>query len=125
MQTALEPVESKPVSELKTSDRKTKSGLAPNSETLSSAIDDTLREFLGVERRDKLYHDLRSEYDVTREELPYRSETLYQVLEADLGVIGAKTLGTTIAQKFYAKLGLSFHRHDSYTLDDYVEAVKT
>jgi len=125
LEVVLEPVQPKQSSELETSYLKTQSDLRPNLETLlSSAIGDTLREFLGVGRRDKLYHDLRARYDITREELPYRSETLYHAIEADFDIIGANTLGPTIARKFYAKLGLPFHEHDAYTLNDYVEAAK-
>ena len=72
-----------------------------------------------------LYGALERRYNVTRDELPYRTDTLFQVLETTFGVHGAKTVGTRIAEKFYRKLDLTFNRHDSYTLVDYVEDAKT
>ena len=72
-----------------------------------------------------VYDVLRTKYNVTRDELPYRTETLYQILERTFEVVGAKTIGTAIAKKFYTKLGFTFHKHDSYTLLDYVQDAKT
>jgi len=66
----------------------------------------------------------RTKYAVTRDELPYRTDTLFQVLETTFGVPGARTVGTQIAKRFYEKLELAFHRHDAYTLVDYVEDAK-
>jgi len=91
---------------------------------LCSAIDDTIVEVLGHRVLDTLYEVLRSKYGVTRDELPYRTETIYQILENTFAVRGAKTIGTHIAQKLYTKLGLTFHNHDGYTLLDYVEEAK-
>jgi hypothetical protein len=50
---------------------------------------------------------------------------MYKILETTYGVVGAKTVGTSIARKLYAKLGIQFHDHDGYSLLDYVEATKT
>ena len=50
---------------------------------------------------------------------------MYKILETTFGVVGAKTVGTHIAKKFYAKLGITFYDHDGYSLLDYVEAAKT
>jgi uncharacterized membrane protein len=92
--------------------------------TLCSAIDDTIVEVLGHTVLDTLYVVLKTKYSVTRDELPYRTETMYQILETTFGVRGAKTVGTHIARKFYTKLGLSFYEHQGYTLLDYVEEAK-
>ena len=73
---------------------------------------------------DALYDIMRTKYDITRDELPYRIETLYRILETTFDLRGAKTVGTHIAQKFYTKLGLTFHKHDCYTLLDYIEEAK-
>lgn len=91
---------------------------------ICSAIDDTIIEVLGRKVLDALYQVLETKYSVTREELPYRTETVYNILETTFGVFGAKTLGTCIARKLYAKLGFQFHDHDGYSLLDYVEAAK-
>ena len=92
---------------------------------LCAAIDDTIIELLGKAVLDALYSSLDARYAVRRFELPYRTETLYQLLETGFGVFGAKTVGVSIAQKFYKKLGLTFHSHEGYTLPDYIEAAKT
>ena len=93
-------------------------------DTLCLAIDDTIVEVLGRAVLDALYDVLETKYAITRDELPYRTETLYEILETTFGVHGAKTIGTHIAQKFYTKLGLMFHAHDGYSLLDYVEDAK-
>lgn len=92
---------------------------------LCSAIDDTLREVLGRSVLEALYEAMYNEYDITRDELPYRTETMFEILDTTFGVVGAKTVGTQIAGKFYTKLGIPFHVHDGYTLNDYVKLAKT
>jgi len=94
-------------------------------DSLCSAIDDTITEVLGHRVLDALHEVLKTKYAISRDELPYRTETVYQVLETTFGVRSAKTVGTRIAQKFYARLGMTFHNHDGYTLLDYVEEVKS
>jgi hypothetical protein len=89
------------------------------------AIDETIVEVLGVDALHSIYTRLRDEHSVTRDELPYRIETLYNVLENSFEVFGAKTLGTVIAEKFYAALGLTFYNHDCYSLSDYVQYAKS
>jgi hypothetical protein len=95
------------------------------SDTLCSAIDETILEVLGHTARDTLYAVLKTKYDISRDELPYRTEAMYHVLETNFGVFGAKTVGPQIARKFYKKLGLTFYEHQAYTLVDYVEDAKT
>jgi uncharacterized membrane protein len=93
--------------------------------TLCSAIDDTIVEVLGHAVLDALYHVLKTQHGITRDELPYRTETIYHILENAFGVRGARTVGTRIAERFYRNLGLSFYSHEGYTLLDYVEEAKT
>jgi len=93
-------------------------------ETLCSAIDETIVEVLGKAVLVALYSVLENRYAITRDELPYRTDTLFQVLETTFGVRGARTVGNHIAQKLYRKLGLIFHDHESYTLLDYVDDAK-
>jgi uncharacterized membrane protein len=94
-------------------------------EALSSAIDETILEVLSEKVLTAMYEALRTKHAVTREELPYRTETMYQVLESVFGVQGAKTMGIQIARKFYSKLGLTFYQHEGYMLHDYVEDAKS
>jgi hypothetical protein len=94
-------------------------------DVLRSAIDDTIVEALGRDALASLYERLKTDYSVTREELPYRTETIYKILETSYDIVGAKTVGNRIAQKLYAKLGLPFYSHEGYTLPDYIELAKT
>ena len=65
----------------------------PLSTTLSVQLLRTRYEVLGATVLDGLYAALKSKYDITRDELPYRTETMYQILEGAFGVFGAKTIG--------------------------------
>jgi len=94
-------------------------------ELLCSAIDETIVEVLGQKVLTALHTVLEQKYSVPRDKLPYRTETVSQVLEITLGVHGAKTVGSHIAERFYRKLGLAFHSQEGYALLDYVELAKT
>jgi len=94
-------------------------------EKLQSAVEKTIVEVLGVRAFATITTTLREKYDVSRDELPYRSETLYRVLEENFEVFGAKTLGSVIARKLYASLGLDFENHDGYSLSDYAQTAKS
>ena len=92
---------------------------------ISSAIDATIVDVLGAASLITLYDELRGQYSITRDELPYRTETLYKVLEDAFGIFGAKTLGSVIARTLYVNQGLVFENHDGYSLPDYVEFAKS
>ena len=92
---------------------------------LSSAINDTIQEFLGRKGLKALLNLLRANYDVTVDELSYRTETLYHVLETSYGIVGPRTIGVDIARKMYSKLGLTFHANEGFTLVDYVQEAKS
>ena len=82
-------------------------------------------EALGHRGLTAVYDTLRDEYSISRDELPYRIDTLYQILEHVFGVYGAKTLGSVIAEKFYSSQRLLFHNHDGYSFQDYVQEAKS
>ena len=92
---------------------------------LRSTIDETTRELLGPSVLAALHEELRTKYDVGSDEIPYRTETIYKILESKFDVVGAKTIGPLMAERFYAKLGLDFHNHEGYSLLDYVQAAKS
>ena len=89
-----------------------------------SAIEDTIRECLGEWALYDSLFTLETQYDISRDELPYRIDTLYRILETKHQVVGANTMAPLIAQKMYRKLGLSFYPNDGYTLRDYVKDAK-
>ena len=89
------------------------------------AIDDTIVEVLGHRTLEALHDELTAKYSVVRNELPYRTETLYQILEASYGIVGAKTVGVEFAKKLYQKLGIPFHLHEGYQFSDYITEAKS
>jgi len=93
--------------------------------TLRSAVDETLVEVLGCNVLDVLYTTLETKYAIKRDELPRRTDVLYQTLEIALGVQGARTVGNHIAEKLYRKLEMPFNKHEGYALLDYIEVAKT
>ena len=93
-------------------------------EDLCWAIDDTIVQLVGHTVLDTVYVILRVKYDVRRDELPYRLDTLSQLLGNTFPVSMAGVIGIRIALKFYTRLGLTFHEHEGYTLLDYVQEAK-
>jgi len=71
-----------------------------------------------------LYDALEKYYSVTRDELPYRLETVYSVLEIVFGAKGAHAIERRIVRRLYDKLEFPFTNIVGYTVEDYVEAVR-
>ena len=71
-----------------------------------------------------LYDALEKQHAITRDELPYRLETFYSVLENVFGLRGSRTIENRIIRKFYHSLDLPFGTVDGYTLKDYVDAAR-
>jgi hypothetical protein len=88
------------------------------------AIDDAISAILGQQVLKALYAHLQEHYDITRDEIPYRLDTLFDALENTFGVKGALTLGRVIAKRFYARMGLQFVELGNYKLQDYLEDAK-
>jgi len=97
----------------------------PFNETLCSTIDDTIAELLGRGVLESVYVILRVKYGVNRDELPYRLDSLYEILGNAFPILTVGTLGTHIALRFYTRLGMTFHEHEGYTLLDYVQTAKS
>ena len=88
------------------------------------AIDDAISAILGQQVLKALYAHLKDHYDITRDEIPYRLDTLFDALENTFGVKGALTLGRVIAKRFYARMNLQFAELGNYKLQDYLEDAK-
>jgi hypothetical protein len=88
------------------------------------AIDQSISEIVGSRVLSSLYDTLENYYSVTREELPYRLETMYSVLESVFGIEGAHTIEKRIVRRFYDILDIPFTNIVGYTLQDYVEAIR-
>jgi len=72
---------------------------------------------------DALYAHLQTFHSITRDELPYRLDTLLTTLERIFGA-SSQTITKAIARKFYLKLGLEFTVNPSRTLLEYVDEAK-
>jgi len=72
-----------------------------------------------------VYVILRVKYGVSRDELAYRLDSLYEILGNTFPIRTAGILGTHIALRFYMRLGMTFHEHEGYTLLDYVQTAKS
>ena len=101
-----------------------KSRLQEFNELFCRAVDESISEILGANVRSSLYAALEKQYAVTRDELPYRLETMYAVLENVFGFRSSRIIENHIIRKFYHNLNLPFDTVDGYTLKDYVEAAR-
>jgi len=93
-------------------------------ELFCQAIDESISEILGANVLAALYAFLEKQHAVSRDELPYRLETMYAVLENVFGFRGSRIIEKHIIRKFYHNLNLPFSTVDGYTLKDYVEAAR-
>jgi hypothetical protein len=91
---------------------------------LVESIDETITDLLSRAVVDALYAHLQTFHSISRDEVPYRLDTLFTILEKIFGVRGSQTLTKTIAKRFYLKLGLEFTGNPSRTLLEYVDEAK-
>jgi len=89
--------------------------------TFVEATEETINELLGASVLDALYATLSRKHDITREEVPYRLDTVFSVLETVFGVKGARTIGRSIVRRFYAKLNVEFKEDHDHPLEDYLK----
>ena len=102
----------------------TKSRLQEFNELFCQAVDESISEILGANVLPSLYDALEKQHSITRDELPYRLETVYAVLENVIGIRSSRIIENHIIRKFYHTLDLPFDTVDGYTLKDYVEAAR-
>jgi hypothetical protein len=88
------------------------------------AIDQSITELVGSSVLSSLYDALEKYYSVNRDELPYRLETVYSVLEIFFGVKDVHAIEKRIIRRLYDILEFPFTNIVGYTLEDYVEAVR-
>jgi hypothetical protein len=91
---------------------------------LRQAIDETIFVLLGQSVLESLYRVLDEKYSVASDELPYRLDTMFQVLENTFGLRGSGTIERAITRSFYWKIGLQLKETEGYKLQDYVEEAK-
>lgn len=93
-------------------------------EVLVESIDETITALLSRAVVEALYVHLQTFYSVSRDEVPYRLETLFASLEKVFGVRSSQTITKAIAKQFYIKLGLEFTSNPNRTLLEYVDEAK-
>jgi hypothetical protein len=93
-------------------------------DALVESIDETVTALLSRTVVDALYAHLQNIYSISRDEVPYRLDTLFTTLEKIFGGPGSRTITKAIATKFYLKLGLEFTANPSHTLLEYVNEAK-
>jgi hypothetical protein len=94
---------------------------------LVESIDETITALLSQEVLNALYVHLEKVHSISKDEVPYRLETLFSTLQKTFGVTGSKTISRAVAKKFYAQLQLPFpdlHGNLDLTLTEYVEEAK-
>jgi len=92
-------------------------------DVLLESIDETLTGVLSKRVVDALYVCLQATHSISRDEVPYRLETLCSTLDNVFGP-SHKTICKAISRKFYAKLGLTFFDNPCRTLNECVEEAK-
>jgi len=90
---------------------------------LLESIDETITALLSRSVVDALYVNLQKFHSISRNEVPYRLDTLLTILEKIFGA-SSQTITRAIARKFYLKLGLEFTCNPSRTLLEYVDEAK-
>ncbi len=93
-------------------------------EILVRCLEDALTEVLGRTVANAMFVQMWEHYDITREEVPYRLETFFSILEGAFGYKGSRVLSRAIARKLYASLSIEFVETPEKRLTDYVEEAK-
>jgi hypothetical protein len=93
-------------------------------EILLRSINSTISGLLGSGVLAALHTHLIKNYSVVPEQVPYRLDTLFDILENVLGIQSARTIGWAIARDFYSRIGLPFTATADFTLKDYIDRAK-
>ncbi len=88
------------------------------------AIDGAIYAIVGQDVLRSLRNHLKTHYDITPDEIPYRLDTLFETLEHTFGLSGARTLSRAIARRIYYRYNIDFIVKDGYKLQDYLEDAK-
>ena len=91
---------------------------------LLEAFDESLAGALGSTVLNALYATLLKDYDIARDQLPYRLDTVFMVIREIFGLQGAATLGRAVMRRLYRKLNLEFDEDAHYPLDVHIYVAK-
>ena len=92
-------------------------------ERLVESIDETITALLSKSVLDSIYLHLERYLSISKDELPYRLDTFFSILEKTFGR-SERTIGKAIARRFYSKLRLEFDETANHNLRDYVEEAR-
>ena len=90
---------------------------------LVDSVDEAISEVLGNKVTRAFWYHYQAFLGITRDEMPYRLDTLFASLKGTFGV-GGETLGRLIVKKLYAKANVPVELKLNHTLADYVEELK-
>jgi len=93
-------------------------------ELLVKSIDEAVTELLGEKGRDTLFQHLAEQYDITRDEIPYRLDSLYASIEQTLGDKASRILDREIAKFLSREISVPLPDTRDYTLQTYLLKVR-
>ena len=93
-------------------------------ELLVKSIDEAVTELLGERGRDTLFQHLAERYDVSRDEIPYRLDSLHAAIEQTLGDKASIILDLEIAKFLSREISVPLPDTRDYTLQTYLLKVK-
>ena len=94
------------------------------SELLLVSMDEAITDLLSREIVDAIYLHLQKVHSISKNDVPYKIETLCATLNGVFGASGTATISKAIARKLFAKLGLTFPAGPGRTLSDYVQEAR-
>ncbi len=91
---------------------------------LVESIDETIVALFSRKVVDALFLHLQTVHSITKNEVPYRLETLFSTLERTFGLSSSKIICKAIARRLHVKLALAFFDNPGRTFLEYVEEAK-
>jgi len=90
---------------------------------LVESVEESITEVLGFKVTSAFWYHYQAYLGITKEEMPYRLDTLFSSLKDAFGV-GGETLGRHIIRKLYAKTDVPLEYVPGHPLSEYVEELK-
>ncbi len=90
---------------------------------LIDSVDEAISEVLGNRVTAAFWYHYQAFLGITRDEMPYRLDTLFASLKGAFGV-GGETLGRVIVKKLYAKANVPLDLKIERTFTEHVEELK-
>lgn len=92
---------------------------------LLEAVDESL-SWLGESAKQTIYFHLETEYNISKQDIPYRIEDFTEAIE-DIFGLGAKLLEIKIMKNLFTKMGYlqpHFHTQQSLEFIKYIESAR-